>query len=97
MQVHNAFNDPFCVGSLFLQKRGEIFHRRQPQTSLFWPRFGSGFKCIVTKRKLAVLLTLTYYFNPISTGGGVFHPPICFFTCNFFIVKPISPKFGNFS
>ena len=28
-------------------------------------------------------------FNPISTGGGVFHPPICFFASNFFVLEPI--------
>ena len=37
--------------------------------------------------------------NPISTGGGgrVFSTPNLFFACKFFVVEPISPKFGNFS
>ena len=36
--------------------------------------------------------------NPISTGGCFSPaPPICFFACNFFILEPISPKFGAFS
>ena len=34
--------------------------------------------------------------NPISTGGGgVFHPQFLF-ACNFFVLQPISLKFGNF-
>ena len=42
------------------------------------------------------------WLNPISIGGGgggwgVGSTPNLFFVCNFFILKPISPKFGNFS
>ena len=46
-------------------------HGRQPQITLFWPRFGSGFKCIVTKRKSAFLLTLTYYFEATVTPAEI--------------------------
>ena len=47
------------------------FRRCSRVCSLFWTRFGSGFKCIVTKRKSASLLTLTYYFEATVTPAGI--------------------------
>ena len=59
-------------------------HGRQPQISLFWPRFGSGFKCIVTNRKLAFLLTLTYYFEATEIPAGI----SSYFSESLFITAP---------
>ena len=30
-------------------------------------------------------------------GGGCFLPRVLFFACNFFVLEPIFPKFGNFA
>ena len=56
-----------------------------PQISLFWPRFGSGFKCIVTKRKSAFLLTLTYYSEATVIPAGIssYFPESLFITAPF--------------
>ena len=35
--------------------------------------------------------------NPISNLGGSFPPPNLFFACNFFVLEPVPPKFGDFS
>ena len=59
-------------------------HGRQPQISLFWPRFGSGFKCIVTNRKSAFLLTLTYYFEATEIPAGI----SSYFSESLFITAP---------
>ena len=58
---------------------------RQPQISLFWPRFGSGFKCIVIKRKSAFLLTLIYYFEVNVTPAGI----SSYFRGSLFITMPL--------
>ena len=60
------------------------WHGRQPQISLFWPRFGSGFKCIVTNRKSAFLLTLTYYFEATEIPAGI----SSYFSESLFITAP---------
>ena len=67
-----------CVSKL------AYFHGRQPQISLFWPRFGSGFKCIVTNRKSAFLLTLTYYFEATEIPAGI----SSYFSESLFITAP---------
>ena len=41
--------------------------------------------------------SLESYFNPLSTWVGVFSTPNLFFARKFFVLKPISPKFGNLS
>ena len=56
--------------------------------------------------QLCFLVTLNVFsnihssVNPFSTeegrGGGGVSTPNLFFACNFFVLEPISPKFGNF-
>ena len=60
-------------------------HGRQPQIELFWPRFGSGFECIVTKRKSAFSLTLTYYSEATVTPVGI----SSYFLESLFITMPL--------
>ena len=77
------------VSSKSILKTGSIIHHgRQPQIALFWPRFGSGFKCIVTKRKSAFLLTLTYYFEATVTPAGI----SSYFLERLFITMPLNYK-----
>ena len=83
-------------------KQKEIIHLVDPRTlqnkaakTIFW---------ILESKNVSIASIGNSVFHEIDNvkcqpykHWGVFSIPNSFFACNFFVLEPISPKFGNFS